>query len=54
MINLRSETTDVPARRSFFGRLAGATALGLAGLLPAVSSAQAEPAKNDGPNWPGS
>jgi len=53
MINLRSETTDVPARRSFFGRLAGATVIGLAGLVPTVLSAQAEPAKNDGPNWPG-
>ncbi len=53
MINLRSDTTDVPARRSFFGRLAGATVIGLAGLVPTVSSTQAEPAKNDGPNWPG-
>ena len=53
MINLRPDTADVPARRSFFGRLAGATAIGLAGLLPTVSGTQAEPAKNDGPNWPG-
>ena len=33
MINLRQDTTDAPARRSFFGRLAGAAALGLGGLV---------------------
>lgn len=41
--------TDVPHRRSFFARIAGLSALGLFG----VSTAQAQPAPSDGPNWPG-
>ncbi len=54
MINLSPDTTDVPARRSFFGRLAGATVLGLAGLASAASRAQAAtPVAGDGPDWPG-
>jgi hypothetical protein len=44
-------------RRGFFGRLAGTTALGIAGLLPSRSGAQAAPDRatpgQDGPNWPG-
>jgi hypothetical protein len=53
MINPRPDTTDVPPRRSFFGRIAGAAALGLAGLVPTPASNQAEAATNDGPDWPG-
>ncbi len=41
--------TDVPHRRSFFGRIAGMSALGLFG----VSTARAQPAPSDGPDWPG-
>jgi hypothetical protein len=53
MTNLTPDTTDVPARRNFFGRLAGAAALGLAGLVPTLASNQADAAPNDGPDWPG-
>ena len=53
MTNRGPETTDGAARRSLFGRLAGATALGLAGLLPARSGAQTAAAERDGPDWPG-
>jgi hypothetical protein len=53
MITLRPDTTDVPARRTFFGRLAGAAALGLGGLVPTLASKPAEAATNDGPDWPG-
>ena len=53
MTNPTPDTTDLPPRRNFFGRLAGAAALGLAGLVPAVASTQAEAATNDGPDWPG-
>lgn len=53
MTNFTPDTTDVPPRRTFFGRLAGAAAVELAGLVPAVSSTPAEAAKNDGPDWPG-
>lgn len=42
---------DVPHRRGFFGRIAALSALGLSGF--AVSSAQAQPAAGDGPDWPG-
>jgi hypothetical protein len=57
MSNRNSDTIDGALRRSLFGRLAGATALGLAGLVPAWSGACAvqEPAasERDGPDWPG-
>ena len=53
MINLTPLTNDGAPRRSFFGRLAGATALGFAGLLPSPSNAQPAPVKGDGPDWPG-
>ncbi len=53
MTNPTPDTTDMPPRRNFFGRLAGAAALGLAGLVPALSGTQAEAATNDGPDWPG-
>jgi len=62
MSNRNADPIDVAPRRSFFGRLAGATALGVAGLLPLRSGAQAAPGQatsgmakpdQDGPNWPG-
>jgi hypothetical protein len=53
MINLRWDTTYAPARRSFFGRLAGAAALGLGGLVSEPSRAQPAAADSDGPDWPG-
>jgi hypothetical protein len=40
-------------RRSLFGRLAGAAALGLAGLLPMSSGTAIAAPGTDGPNWPG-
>jgi hypothetical protein len=41
-------------RRSLFGRVAGAAALGVAGLLlPSSSDAQEVAAASDGPLWPG-
>jgi hypothetical protein len=41
------------ARRSLFGRLAGAAALGLAGLLPTNVNAATAAAASGGPDWPG-
>jgi hypothetical protein len=53
MIDPDLNQTELPARRGFFGRLAGAMAVGLAGL--ASSPARAEPGTvaADGPHWPG-
>ncbi len=45
-----SQHTDVSHRRSFFGRIAAASALGLFGL---GTAARAQPAPADGPDWPG-
>jgi hypothetical protein len=57
MINLRRNsgdgTTDTAPRRTFFGRLAGAAAIGLAGLAPTLGGRQAEAATDDGLDWPG-
>jgi hypothetical protein len=53
MIDLRPDTTAAPARRSFFGRLAGAAAFGLAGLASRPSGAETAAAKHEGPDWPG-
>ena len=53
MIHLSPDTTHSAPRRSLFGRLAGAAALGLAGLVPPLSRTPAETAMNDGPDWPG-
>jgi hypothetical protein len=52
MIYGNQDPIDAPPRRGFFGRLAGATVLSAAGLLPMRSGAQAAP-DHDGPNWPG-
>jgi hypothetical protein len=53
MSNPNSALTAVPPRRSFFGGLFGALALGFAGLVPARSRAQTAAAPPDGPDWPG-
>ena len=44
-------TTELTHRRSFFGRIAGLSALGLFGIATAAERAQAAAA--DGPDWPG-
>ena len=52
-------TTSVPdskgvaPRRTFFGHLGGAVALGIAGLVSRPAAAQAPATQTDGPNWPG-
>jgi hypothetical protein len=46
-------TNDIAPRRTFFGHLGGAAALGLAGLVSRPSQAQTPTARPDGPNWPG-
>lgn len=53
MINLNLDTTDVSPRRSFFGRLAGAMTLGLAGIVATPLRAQTAASGVDGPDWPG-
>lgn len=44
---------DIAPRRSFFGHLGGAVALGLAGLLPRAAQAETSAASNDDSAWPG-
>src|SRR5208283_4847247 len=51
--NTNDGTPDGAPRRGLFVRLAGAAALGLAGLVPTLPGTQAEAATNDGPDWPG-
>src|SRR5712672_283873 len=51
MRDLNQHTTDVTPRRSFFGRIAAMSALGLFGF--ATTPARAQPAQSDGPDWPG-
>ena len=51
MSDLNQHTTDVAPRRSFFGRIAAMSAFGLFGF--AATTARAESAESDGPNWPG-
>jgi intracellular sulfur oxidation DsrE/DsrF family protein len=46
-------TSEVTPRRTFFGRVAGAMAIGLAGLAPSAARAQTAPPRADGPDWPG-
>jgi hypothetical protein len=43
----------MPPRRSFFGGLFGALALGFAGLVPTRSRGETAAAPPDGPDWPG-
>jgi hypothetical protein len=45
------QATDVTPRRSFFGRIAAMSALGLFGLATTAVRAQTGPA--EGPDWPG-
>ena len=52
MVKLSIDTLDITPRRSFFGRVAGAMALGLAGFGATAARAQ-QPAAADGPDWPG-
>jgi hypothetical protein len=53
MTDLGLDSNDPPARRSLFVRLAGATALGVTGLLSSPLHAQPAAPKSDGPDWPG-
>jgi hypothetical protein len=45
------DTTEITARRGFFARIAAASALGMFGFAATTARAQAAPA--DGPDWPG-
>jgi hypothetical protein len=51
MRDLNQHTTDVTPRRSFFGRIAAISALGLFGFT--ATAARAQSAQSDGPDWPG-
>src|SRR5258708_3726046 len=51
MHDLNQDTTDVTPRRSFFGRIAAMSALGLFGF--ATTAVRAPAAESDGPDWPG-
>jgi hypothetical protein len=53
-MDIRKATTiEAAPRRNFFFRIAGATALGLAGLASGASRASVAAAADDGPDWPG-
>ena len=51
MGDLNQHTTDVPPRRTFFGRIAAMSALGLFGF--ATTTVRAQAAESDGLDWPG-
>jgi hypothetical protein len=51
MGDFTEQTTEVTARRGFFGRIVAASALGMFGI--AATTARAQPAPADGPDWPG-
>jgi hypothetical protein len=53
MDDLTRNATGSTPRRGFFRRIAGAMALGLAGVAPDSSYAQGAAARPGGPNWPG-
>jgi hypothetical protein len=53
MDDLMLNATDMTPRRRFTRRVAGAMALGLAGLAPSRLHAQSAAARSDGPEWPG-
>jgi hypothetical protein len=53
MDNLAQNTADMTPRRGFIRRVAGAMALGLAGLAPGPSRAEPAAGRSDGPDWPG-
>jgi hypothetical protein len=46
-----SDISNIPPRRGFFARIAGAAALGVAGFMSAPAEARA--AADGGPDWPG-
>ena len=52
MNDLTQDATCMTPRRDFFGHMAGAVALGIAGAAPTPLLAQAA-APSDGPDWPG-
>ena len=52
MDDLTQNATGTTPRRGFFRRIAGAMALGLAGLAPDPSRAQGAAARPGGPDWP--
>jgi hypothetical protein len=52
MNDLTQDATYMTPRRDFFGHMAGAVALGIAGAAPTPLLAQAA-APSDGPDWPG-
>jgi hypothetical protein len=51
MRDLNQHTSDVTPRRRFFGRIAAMSAFSLFGF--ATTTARAQPAQSDGPDWPG-
>jgi hypothetical protein len=51
MRDLNQQTNDVTPRRSFFGRIAALSTLGLFGLASVTTRGEADAA--DGPDWPG-
>jgi len=54
MDHIAQNLTDITPRRGFLGRFAGATAMGIAGLLaPSQPHAQPAATRSDGPDWPG-
>ena len=53
MDDLPQDASGMTPRRSFTRRVAGAMALGLAGLVPGPLQAQLAAARSDGPAWPG-
>jgi hypothetical protein len=53
MTDLTHNMTDTMPRRGFFGRLAGAMAVGLAGFATTPARAESAAAPSDGPDWPG-
>src|SRR5207302_1339201 len=46
-----NQRADIPPRRSFFSRIVAMSTLGLFGF--ATSTARAQQAQSDGPDWPG-
>ena len=53
MTDLQHDTNVIAPRRTFFGRLAGTVAIGLAGLTSTAARATTDAAVLDGPDWPG-
>jgi hypothetical protein len=49
----RPVSTEGVPRRSFFGRISGALAIGLSGVMTVSMRARAETTETGGPDWPG-